>query len=248
MTNNTIIEAGSSAHVEIIGDHVVKTGNWAYDYTTAVAQCVELGAYAHQLDKEPVQVAALRNTGIVPGDEGFYVRHTVDFVPGLSIARLPETAHRQAVAQAIGQVSAMSTSGDPDRLCLGLDAHTRNWIDTPEGPVLIDLYPPLTRKPNGSFELGAVPWNRAHYDNAFGTKTGVVTKLLASSLMGLDGSRGRQLLRLGVQEDWCYDTLPADMHPQVRDRVRRELHMRFVPYLAGKALCKVRDKAFGALC
>jgi hypothetical protein len=234
--SHTGLENGWSSHVVIEGGEVVKTSLRTFDTPFEAEESAEqIVDYAAQLTEELVPMASLHSTSVVGGDgDGYHVRHTYSLVDGPSINRLPQADLRRTVSEVISLVVGMSTLRHPDVLAVPIDAKPQNFhIDAQGSPLLIDIFPALSRHGDGSFPLERLtltpgrifPWS-------MGTKSGVVAKLLSASIDRGDTLRQKVGHLLTTTDEWCYDMLPIDVHPQVKDRVRRNIRMRFAPYLA----------------
>ena len=245
------VEFGCSADVAFVGDVAIKTSRHDIPEAQAWELHDDVLRYAAELQTEPLPVASLRGVWLSPSpspDGPLYrVAHAVSIIRGPSIGRLEQDAKQQAIATVLGCVGAMACQrGDPDVLRLGIDSTIRNWHINDQGqPVLIDIYPPLLKRRNGQLPVGPIPANYPHFTRYMGTKSGVIARTLCSALNPSSsrsdvGTAFRQPFR--AVEDWCYDTLPQDIDPKVRDRVRRQLRMRFVPFLASAAVQSARSR------
>jgi len=242
-------ESGNCADITFEGDQVIKTSKWGLSYEDAVAEHDALLSYAGALAQEPIEVATLRSASLVTDQGLYHVRHATDVVYGESVLSLRGDERQAAVAQIANGISAMSTVDNPDRMYVGVDGTVKNWHMGPDGqPILIDLFPPLVRNNDGELKVGAIPGNYAHYERYLGTKSGVLTKMLFSAHNdNYPALSPKDCVRQVVKgaDSWCYDVLPTDMDPVVKDGVRSELRLRFTPFLGSTMVRKVRNKRAG---
>lgn len=246
MSEQPDLEIGKCSDIFFDGDTIVKTSKQVMPLDEAETTRASLTEYAAFLADEPIEVAELRSTSLVHAHDGYRVRHASDVVYGPSVLSLRGEERQLAIAKATSGILAMSVAGDANRLAVGLDATAKNWhVNTVGAPVLVDTYPPLLRDASGAMNVGANPSNYPHYEHYMGTKSGVVTKLLFSAHNDNYPTLSvRDCIRQAVHgaEDWSYDALPASMDPYIKDKVRAELRLRFLPFLGSTASRMVRDK------
>lgn len=244
------IEGGRRVEVAFCGDLAVKTALAGESLPDTLRTLVDLEAYAAQLQNEPIPVAPLRGARIV-GEDGLYrVRHTMDLVRGPSVVRLEGEDRKMAVTSMVAGVSAMSEYDGPDSLAVPIDGAAKNWHMDGETPMLVDLYPPLNRK-GGKMPVVETPATQKYWEYRYGTKSGAIAGILYSSLnLNAATQTARPLTRLAhfstSADDWCYDTLPADLHPTVRHRIERQISLRFAPLMIRSAVRIGRNRLIKA--
>lgn len=239
-------EVGMCADVVFEGDTVVKTSRFGQDALLAENDRWKLLEYAGQLTDEPVHVATLQGTDVLERDGKYHVQHVVEAIRGPSVSSLEGDERIGAVTDIAGQICSLSTVAGPQKLRTPVDTPVKNWHINPQGkPVLVDIYPPLSREADGSLKLGVIPSNFGYWERWLGTKPGALTRMLYSALdidyAGASHANRLSHLLKGV-DDWCYDVIPGDADPTVRDEVRRNIRTRFVPYLASTACRHARGK------
>lgn len=214
--------------------------------TEAAAMDVASGlqSYAAAFDEEPLRVAALKDVQVIARNDSYHVRHDYELITGPSIVRMPMSERHAAVAALLAQVAGMRTQSDKNTLITPFDAKSENFHVDGQGPALTDIYPALTRRADGSFPLDALGQGRGSYFPwSMGTQVGAMTKILSTAI-DRGRSAGAKFKHVATKTDaWCYDALPERMDPQVKDGVRKQVSMRFIPYLGRVARSRVSQAA-----
>lgn len=246
MSNHTgasVIEQGWKSDLEIFNGEVIKTTRETFSSPEEAALTISgLEAYSDELAAQSIRVAQLRNTDILTVDDGYRVRHTYELINGNSLIRLDEDQRQSAVYDTLSQISQMDTLGGEDTLRTPIDARAENFhLDKNNQPTLTDIYPALTRHPDGSFPLDAVGEQKLGRLSALSwmmsKKSAVMSRLLMTTADqgNTDGGFTRHV---GANLDWCYDSLPGELDPRVRDKIRRQIDLNFVPFLGRSAVSR----------
>ncbi|HSX17266.1 MAG TPA: hypothetical protein VLH86_04145 [Patescibacteria group bacterium] len=229
------VEAGRHIDVSFDNGLAHKLTRNSFPVSAANQLADDLITYDAQLAEEPVPVARLEYVDVVPNQgRWFRIAHAVTHVEGPSVVQLPDEERRLAVATMLSDIAAMSTFRGANRLRVPIDARAENYHVGPDGPTLVDIFPPLNRRADGSLPIiGVSPGfvGRRFQEWTMGTKSGVMTRVLSSAIDRGD-TLGSQLRHIGKEaDDWCYDVLPTGLDPKIQRRVRRQIATRFVPYL-----------------
>ena len=249
-------EDGYNSDITIAGEYIIKMSREVFaTHGDAQRTADEVVGYATLLATEPLQIASLHAIKVVQDADGYRVRHEYDLVDGPSLNRLPsEEVRSSTVGTLIAQIADMSTIKDINTLAVPIDARAENFhaelIDaktkTPYAspkPWLVDIWPALTRNQDSSFPSQRVgPAYGNMFPTFMGTKSGTIIKLLSSAI-GRGDTPLRKIWHTATHiDDWCYDALPDTLHPYIKDTVRREIGMHFIPYLLKTVRHKIHER------
>ena len=231
------IQTGYCCEVQVTSPTTIeKTSLRVYSQADAERIARDLVTYDQQLQAEPLDTTPLLDVDLVPVDGGFRVRHSTELVDELSLAELVGEDRVDGFRRVIGQLAEMSTFSDGDTLVVPVDAYPPNF----HGGKLIDLYPPVPRRADGSMPLENIPMRatRLRATRDYGQKTGAIVQLLATGVVGQAGHLGRLGHALRQTDDWCYDALPNNLTGRNRDVVRREISRRFLPFIVRQGMLR----------
>jgi hypothetical protein len=204
-----------------------------------------LSLYADQLDAEPIAVAGILGVDVLSDEDGYRVRHVTERIDGPSLSELTGAEREEQLRLALNQIAGMATFSDGETLHTPIDGLPRNFhVDGSNGPTLIDLYPPLARRPDGSIPLENIGAHDAIslIEGQMGQKTGVIVRMLAHSAPRAEGKWGRLRRAVRERDDWCYDVLPDNLTGPARDRVRAMISRRFLPVIVREAVVRRVNK------
>lgn len=242
------LERGFASHITVEHDEVVKTSLTHYgSFEEAMAVAENLRGYAQELERQPIRVAQLHEAEAIKAhDGGYQLRHTYELIDGPSLKGMHESGQRQeVVSQILSQIALMDTLDGVDVLRVPIDARAANFHADEKGPALTDLFPVLRRHPDDSFPMSEFRPDQQKstlWPYVMGTKSGVMTKLLFTSVVRSDSPASKLSDLLSTSKDWCYDALPVDTNPVVRDKVGRQVATFFLPYMLRVVNNQLRTK------
>lgn len=207
----------------------------------AVADGLQI--YADELATQPLTVVPFYGAEVVQADSGYKVQHSYGYVEGPNLSRLEQGQLQPAMARLLGRVAGMDTIDGPNKLRVPFDAKSQNFVGSSD-PTLIDIMPAISRRPDGSFPTEHFPGEprRGGYVSwALGTKSGAMTMLLSTAINRGKTPTSKMGHILTEADDWAYDVLPDGLDPNVRAAVRRQIGMRFLPFMARGAVKKANN-------
>jgi len=231
------LEVGCNSDIQIVGQELIKVTRQTYaTYGEAAQVADDVAHYAAQLDTEPLRVVPLHDVRVQRDENAdvYRVRHAYELIDGPSLSQLQGEQRHGAVCDILSQVALMGTvsARDINTLAVPIDAKVQNFHTDKNGPALVDIFPALTRRNDGSFpadKMGAKHGNS--FIKSMGTKSGVIVKVLSSAIDRGDTPQAKVAHILRNTDDWCYDALPTGLEPRIKSAVRREISLHFIPFL-----------------
>lgn len=240
-------EVGWNSTVNMVEGKVVKVSPLKTTYASeseAWGVASGLRTYADELAGQPLQTASLLGVDVVKAEGGYKVQHSYEHVDGPSLTRLGPEELRPAMATLLGQVALMDTYHDRNTLVVPFDAKSDNF-HVVHDPTLIDIFPAVSRRPDGSFPTDLFPGEPSKggfVSWALGTKSGAMTMLLSTAVDRGDTPISKLGHILRKTDDWAYDVLPIDVDAKVKAAVRRQIGSHFIPFLAYGATKRANNK------
>lgn len=238
---STGLRRGNNSEITIDGDSIQKLSRFTFRPETATRLVANLEGYIAAFKNEPVHIPTVESIEIIDAAAGRQrVQYTSKLCTGPNLCSVPAGDKQESTRIVLAQLANMSTLDNKGTLALPLDAFANNFHMSPEGGVMVDLFPPLLRNPDGSMPLQNIQHSQPKSRQKIipytrGTREGAVLATLFTSVAGDHPfPQGRYIAR-GI-DDWCYDVLPTELPDVERDNIRKQLDQRFVPYFALSAL------------
>lgn len=223
------IEGGAFSDVEVhvAEGIVVKAERELMTYEVAMQRQQDLIEYASRFNGTPIQIAPLRGVRVDQEGTGFRVRHAAEYIQGHSIRSLSNesAAARRAMAHEVAMaVSRMpSMRGNDDRMLVGLDLVERNLqvagiqSRMPGRLILVDMTPPILRRPDGSINVSGDPYAVYFYDRYFATKSGAIARYLVDAFWPVPVKEGSLEFDVERFAAGLADVIPKPMYRAVVD-------------------------------
>lgn len=238
---STGLRRGNNSEITVNGNSIQKLSRFTFRPETAARLVANLEGYIAAFENEPVPIPAIESIAIIDAPNGRKrVQYTSELCPGSNLCNVPTSDKQESTRIVLAQLANMSTLDSEGTLAVPLDAFANNFHMSPEGGVMVDLFPPLLRNPDGSMPLQNIQHSQPKSRQKIipytrGTREGAVLATLFTSVAGDHPfPQGRYIAR-GI-DNWCYDVLPAELRDVEKDNIQRQLDQRFVPYFALSAL------------
>lgn len=238
---NTELRRGNNSDITIEGSSIHKLSRYAFSPTMANGLAQDLERYIAAFDNEPVPVPALQSIELIDAPNGRQrVKYTSELCTGPNLCNVSSENKQEATRLVLGQLANMSTLDTEGTLAVPLDAFANNFHIEPHGGVMVDVFPPLLRDPDGSIPLRNIQHSQPKIRRRIipytrGTREGAVLATLFTSVAG-DHPFTQSAYIARKIDDWCYDVLPPSLPDIEKDNIHRQINRRFIPYFTLSAL------------
>lgn len=247
-----LLRRGNYCTVTSSGDVVVKLTRHHFRPKQAAKLAIDIDRYHRALQDHGVDLSRLLAVDVVKTQRGCVIRHELEAIQGSAISdasRGQDVAAIRSVLACIADMPAFCPHQE-EVVQTPVDASVRNYINHPtRGPVLVDLFPPLIRTPEGAFPIGNLqfsysPTRRRFLEYRTSHKVGMMAHTIFSALIETEELtwpiRVSSWLHL---DNWCYEVLPTNLRGRLRDQLRSELDGNLRDHalrvLASSAVCAV---------
>ncbi|HLB66357.1 MAG TPA: hypothetical protein VJJ78_02055 [Candidatus Saccharimonadales bacterium] len=228
------LRSGNNTDITVVGNSVYKVSRYAFLQEDATEMAKQLESYAETFESEPIDVPDLKEVGIIKksGDR-YRVIHVLDLCTDPNLCSLQEEDLRSGLQRVLGQIAAMSTFDNERLLRVPIDASANNFHVGHKG-VLVDLFPPLLRKKDGSLPFSNIQYSRTFIRRNLisytrGTVEGAILSTLFTGIMGDRPFQQAIHTAKGI-DTWCYDMIPTTLKAPTKDNIRRQIKAHFIPH------------------